>query len=302
MFRSHADPKEGTCRVIRAHASERLARYLLLLCAVTVTVVIVAILAFVGKEGLLTFQHINPFEFFFSSEWNPPAGKFGALAFFAGSVSATAIGLALGAPLGLAGAIFMAKISPGWMRMIMRQASNLFVGIPSVVYGYIGMTVLVPWVREHLGGQGYGVLVAGVILGIMVLPTIIGVSEDAIREVPVTLEEGSLGLGATRWQTIWNVLLPSARPRILAGVILAFARAFGETTAVQMVIGNSPRLVTGLTSGTSTLTSQIIMEMGQTPPGSPWNRALFMMAFGLLINSLIMILLVRWVSNRGVAK
>jgi phosphate transport system permease protein len=261
-----------------------------------------AILVFVGKEGLLTFADVNPFTFFFSPDWNPPQGKFGALPFFVGSVTATVIALLLGAPLGLAGAIFMAKIAPGWMRSVMRQASNLFVGIPSVVYGYIGMTVLVPFVRENLGGQGVGVLVAGMILAVMVLPTITTVAEDAIRDVPVMLEEGALGLGATRWQTIWGVLLPAARPRILAGVILAFARAFGETTAVQMVIGNSPRLVSGLTSGTASLTSQIIMEMGQTPPGSPWNRALFMMAFGLVVNSMLMILLVRWVSNRGVAK
>jgi len=282
--------------------SENVARYLLWASAAAVTLTITAILVFIGKEGLLTFRDVNPFTFFFDPDWNPPQNRFGALPFFVGSVSATVIALALGAPLGLAGAIFMAKICPGWMRVIMRQASNLFVGIPSVVYGYIGMTVLVPWVRDHLGGQGVGVLVAGLILAVMVLPTITGIAEDAIRDVPVTLEEGSLGLGATRWQTIWNVLLPAARPRILAGVILAFARAFGETTAVQMVIGNAPRVVTGLTTGTSTLTSQIIMEMGQTPPGSPWNRALFMMAFGLVVNSMLMILLVRWVSNRGVAK
>jgi phosphate transport system permease protein len=266
------------------------------------TLVIAAILIFVGKEGLLTFTRVNPLQFFFSGDWNPPQNQYGALPFFVGSVAATAVALLVGGPLGLAGAIFMAKISPVWMRTLLRQASNLFVGIPSVVYGYIGMTVLVPWVRDHFGGQGFGVLVAGLILSIMVLPTIIGVAEDALRDVPTALEEGSLGLGATGWQTIWNVLLPSARPRILAGVILAFARAFGETTAVQMVIGNSPRLVQGLTTGTATLTSQIIMEMGQTPPGSAWNRALFMMAFGLLVNSLLMILLVRWVSNRGVVK
>lgn len=263
---------------------------------------IAAVLIFVGKEGLLTFADVNPFEFFFSPVWNPPENQFGALPFFLGSVAATAIALLLGAPLGLAGAIFMAKVSPKWMRSVLRQASNLFVGIPSVVYGYVGMTVIVPWVRDNIGGQGFGVLVAGMILAIMVLPTIIGVSEDAVRDVAPALEEGSLGLGATRWQTIWNVILPSARPRILAGVILAFARAFGETTAVQMVIGNSPRVLQSLTTGTSTLTSQIIMEMGQVPPGSTWNRALFMLAFGLLVNSLIMILLVRWVSNRGVAK
>lgn len=286
----------------RARFSDRIALYLLTLSAVTVSLVIAAILVFVGKEGLLTFANVTPAEFFFSPNWNPPAGQFGALPFFLGSVVATGIALLIGAPLGLAGAIFMAKIAPEWMRSVMRQASNLFVGIPSVVYGYIGMTAMVPWVRESFGGQGFGVLVAGLILAIMVLPTIIGVSEDAIRSVDVALEEGSLGLGATRWQTIWHVILPTARPRVLAGVILAFARAFGETTAVQMVIGNSPTIVRSLTHGTSTLTSQIIMEMGQTPPGSPWNRALFMMAFGLLVNSLIMILLVRWVSNRGVAR
>ncbi|HYG60332.1 MAG TPA: phosphate ABC transporter permease subunit PstC [Symbiobacteriaceae bacterium] len=279
-----------------------MARYALWFTSVAVTLTIAAILVFVGREGLLTFADVNPFHFFFSAVWNPPANQFGALAFFVGSVSATTVALLLGAPLGLAGAIFMAKVAPGWMRDIMRQASNLFVGIPSVVYGYIGMTTLVPWVRENLGGQGYGVLVAGIILAIMVLPTIVGVAEDAIRDVPVTLEEGSLGLGATRWQTIWRVLLPAARPRILAGVILAFARAFGETTAVQMVIGNSPRLLESLTKGTVTLTSGIIMEMGQTPPGSTWTRALFMMAFGLLVNSVLMILLVRRVSNRGVAR
>ncbi|MDF2629322.1 MAG: phosphate transporter permease protein [Symbiobacteriaceae bacterium] len=286
----------------RAYVSDKAARYLLWASAAAVTLTIVAILIFVGKEGLLTFADVNPFAFFFSPEWDPPQGHFGALPFFVGSITATLIALLLGGPLGLACAIFMAKVSPGWMRSVMRQASNLFVGIPSVVYGYIGMTVLVPWSRETFGGQGVGVLVAGMILAVMILPTITTVAEDAIRDVPGPLEEGALGLGATRWQTIWGVLLPAARPRILAGVILAFARAFGETTAVQMVIGNAPRLVPGLTSGTSTLTSQIIMEMGQTPPGSPWNRALFMMAFGLVVNSMLMILLVRWVSNRGVAK
>lgn len=286
----------------RAFVADRTARAMLTLSVVLVSLVIAAILLFVGSEGLLLFREVAPAEFFLSPDWNPPLGHYGALPFFVGSLAATGLALLTGAPLGLAGAIFMAKISPTWMRVALRQASNLFVGIPSVVYGYIGMTALVPWVREHLGGQGYGVLVAGIILGIMIMPTIISTSEDALRAVDPALEEGSLGLGASRWQTIWRVVLPAARPRILAGVILAFARAFGETTAVQMVIGNSPTLVRSLTSGTSTLTSQIIMEMGQTPPGSPWNRALFMMALGLLVVSLLMILLVRWVSSRGVAR
>ncbi|MBP2020127.1 phosphate transport system permease protein [Symbiobacterium terraclitae] len=286
----------------RVRTADRTARIVLTASAALVALVIAAILLFVGSEGLRLFLDVSPFEFFFGLTWNPPLGRYGALPFLVGSLAATAIALLIGAPLGLAGAIFMAKISPPWMRAVLRQASNLFVGIPSVVYGYIGMTLLVPWVREHLGGQGFGVLVAGAILAIMVMPTILGVSEDALRAVDPALEEGSLGLGATRWQTIWLVTLPAARPRILAAIILAFARAFGETTAVQMVIGNSPVLVRSLTHGTATLTSQIIMEMGQTPPGSPWNRALFMMAFGLLMVSLLMILLVRWVSNRGVVR
>ncbi len=286
----------------RVRTADRTARLALTACAVLVALVIAAILLFVGSEGLRLFADVSPLEFFFSPVWNPPLDRFGALPFMVGSVVVTGIALLISAPLGLAGAIFMAKIAPDWMRTVLRQASNLFVGIPSVVYGYIGMTLLVPWVREHLGGQGFGVLVAGLVLAIMVMPTILGMSEDALQAVDPAIEEGSLALGATRWQTIWDVTLPAARPRILAAIILAFARAFGETTAVQMVIGNSPVLVRSLTTGTSTLTSQIIMEMGQTPPGSPWNRALFMMAFGLLAVSLLMILLVRWVSNRGVAR
>jgi len=286
----------------RVRTADRIARAVLTACAVLVALVIAAILLFVGSEGLRLFADVSPLECFFSPVWNPPLGRFGALPFMVGSVAVTGIALLIAGPLGLAGAIFMAKIAPGWMRTVLRQASNLFVGIPSVVYGYLGMTLLVPWVRDHVGGQGFGVLVAGLVLAVMVMPTILGMSEDALQAVDPAIEEGSLALGATRWQTIWDVTLPAARPRLLAGIILAFARAFGETTAVQMVIGNSPVLVRSLTSGTSTLTSQIIMEMGQTPQGSPWNRALFMMAFGLLVVSLLMILLVRWVSNRGVAR
>jgi phosphate transport system permease protein len=286
----------------RAQIRARVAYGVLLACAVFVALVIFSILFFVGKEGMLVFKDVNPLAFFFGLTWNPPQGQYGALPFLIGSLGATAIALLIGAPLGLAGAIFMAKIAPGPMRTVLRQASNLFVGIPSVVYGYIGMTLLVPWVRDNLGGQGFGILVAGFILSVMILPTILSVSEDAIRDVHPSLEEGSLGLGATRWQTIRYVIVPAAKTRILAGIILAFARAFGETTAVQMVIGNSPRLLTGLTNSTASLTSQIIMEMGQTPPGSTWNRALFMMAFGLLLISLLLILLVRRITSGREAK
>ena len=209
----------------RVRTADRTAAAALTACAVLVALVIAAILLFVGSEGLRLFADVSPLEFFFSPVWNPPMGRFGALPFMVGSVVVTGIALLISAPLGLAGAIFMAKIAPDWMRTVLRQASNLFVGIPSVVYGYIGMTLLVPWVREHLGGQGFGVLVAGLVLAIMVMPTILGMSEDALQAVDPAIEEGSLALGATRWQTIWDVTLPAARPRILAAIILAFARA-----------------------------------------------------------------------------
>ncbi|MHB9145893.1 MAG: phosphate ABC transporter permease subunit PstC [Symbiobacteriia bacterium] len=266
--------------------------------AVLVAVVIAAIIFFVGKEGLTTFQYVSPGAVLASWHWAPPEA-FGLLIFVLGSLASTALAMVIAVPIGLAGAVFLAKESPEWLRVLMRPATNLFVGIPSVVYGYVGMTVFVPLARRISGGVGFGLGVAGIILAVMILPTIISISEDAIRSVDPVLEEGSLALGATRWETISKVILPAARPGILASVILAFARAFGETTAVQMVIGNAPVFPQSLFHPTSTLTSEIIQEMGQTPPGTAWYYSLFLMAFGLLATSLAAILVVRMVARRG---
>lgn len=268
--------------------------------AIFMAVVIVAIIAFVGQEGLMTFSKVSPAAVLLSAHWAPPQA-FGVLIFVLGSLAVTALAMVIAVPIGLAGAIFLAKQAPDWLRSVMRPATNLFVGIPSVVYGYVGMTVFVPMARRLSGGVGFGLGVAAVILAVMILPTIMSVSEDAIRSVAPTLEEGSLALGATRWETVQRVILPAARPGILASIILAFARAFGETTAVQMVIGNAPVFPQSLFHPTSTLTSEIIQEMGQTPPGSAWYYALFLMAFGLLLTSLAAILVVRSISRRGVA-
>lgn len=268
--------------------------------AVFVAVVIAAIILFVGKEGLATFRYVSPASVLLSTRWAPPQ-SFGLLVFFLGSVAVTLLAMLIALPVGLAGAVFLAKLAPGWLRTLLRPAINLFVGIPSVVYGYVGMTVFVPLVRHLSGNVGFGLAVAGVILAVMILPTITTVSEDAIRSVPSSLEEGSLALGATRWETLSRVILPAARPGILASVILAFARAFGETTAVQMVVGNAPIFPRTLFDPTSTLTSEIIQEMGQTAPGTAWYYTLFLMAFGLLLTSLAAILVVRIVARRGVA-
>jgi phosphate transport system permease protein len=185
----------------------------------------------------------------------------------------------------------------------MRPATELFAGIPSVVYGYVGLTVIVDLIRRGTGSStGYGMLAGGVVLAIMILPTVISISEDTLRSLPDSYEEASLALGATRWQTIWKVLLPAAAPGVVTAMILGIARAIGETMAVQMVIGNSPLFPSSLINPTSTLTSNIVMEMGNTPFGSTWNNALFMMSLILLLISLLLIVLVRTAVRRGEAR
>jgi phosphate transport system permease protein len=278
---------------------DRYVRYLFIACAFLMTLIILSIIVFVGQQGLATFKTVTPLEFFLSLKWDPTEQHFGALSFISGSIFVTALAILLGTPLGLAGAVFMAKISPNWLREIMRPATDLYVAIPSVVYGFLGLTVLVPLIRTQFHvGTGFGLLAAAVILAIMILPTIISISEDALRAVPHTLEEASLALGATRWQTIWKVLLPAALPGILTSIILAMARAIGETMAVQMVIGNTPQLARSLFMPTSTLPSEIVVEMGNTPFGSAWGNSLFLMALVLLLMSLLMILAIRKIAAR----
>lgn len=274
-------------------------KYLFIASAFLMTLIIFSIIIFIGNQGLMTFKDVSVIEFFFSSKWDPMGGAFGAGSFIVGSIAVTLLAIIIGGPLGLAGAIFMAKIAPKWIREIMRPATDLYVAIPSVVYGYIGLTLLVPFFRNFFGvSTGFGVLVAGIILAIMILPTVISISEDALRAVPKPLEEASLALGATRWQTIWKVLLPAAMPGVLTSIILAMARAIGETMAVQMVIGNTPLLLKGFFSPTSALTSNIVVEMGNTPFGSTWGNSLFLMALVLLLISLVMILGIKKIGAR----
>jgi phosphate transport system permease protein len=273
--------------------------WLFVAAAVLVAVIVAAIIAIVAKQGFQTFGAVNPLELHFSTNWAPPE-HFGALSFIIGSLAVTFLAIILGGPLGLAGAVFLAKVAPQSVRQVMRPATDLFVGIPSVVYGFIGLTVLKPVLQGIFGGSGFGLLLAGIILGIMILPTVISISEDAIRSVPRRLEMASYALGATRLQTIAKVLIPAALPGIVTAFILAMARAIGETMAVAMLIGNSPQMPKSLFTPTATLTTEIVLEMGNTPFGSPWNNALFYMAFILLAISLGMILLIRLVVQRRV--
>ncbi|GAV22631.1 phosphate ABC transporter permease subunit PstC [Carboxydothermus pertinax] len=269
-------------------------QYLFLLTAMVVTFTIAAIVIFVGKQGLKTFLEVSPLEFFGSHKWVPEQNHFGALTFITGSLLATLLAMVLGGPLGIAGAMFLAKIAPRPLTDYLRTVVDLLAGIPSVVYGWIGLTVIVPAIRDISPTQnGFGLLAAGIILAIMILPTVLSLAEDALRSIPRSLEEASYALGATRWQTLWHVLMPAAAPGIITGLVLGMARAIGETMAVQMVIGNTPLFPRSLFQPTATLTSEIVMEMGNTAFNSTWNNALFLMAFVLLFVSLGLILLVR---------
>ena len=285
----------------RAHRWDRVNRAIFVFCAAWVAITILAVVLFVGKQGLATFGEVSPGGFFFSPRWAPTEGEFGALTFIVGSAATTIMAIVLAWPLGLATAVFMVKLAPRAGREVVRQAIDLLVGIPSVVYGSVGLTVLVPWLRTHFGGAGFGLLAAALVLAVMILPTIVGLSVSALQALPGTLDEAALALGATRWQSIWRVLLPAARPGLMTAVVLATARAAGEATAVQMVIGNTPLLPRTFVNPTATLTSEIIVEMTTTPFGSTWNNALFLMSFLLLAMSLVTILVLRWLGRGGQA-
>lgn len=277
-------------------------KWIFIASAVLVSAIIFSIMAFVGWQGVKTFTDVSPMEFFFSTDWTPSQDKFGAFSFLYSTILLTLLSVLMSVPLALSGALFMAKIAPNWVREILRPATDLFVGIPSVVYGLIGLTVIVPFLAQFNEGFGYGILPAAIILAVMILPTILSISEDAIRALPDRLEEASLALGATRWQTIWRVLLPAARPGILTAIILGMGRAIGETMAVFMVIGNSPQMPKSLLDSATVLTTAIVKDMGNTHYGSTWNNALFLMALMLLIISMVLILIIRVVAKRSELK
>ncbi|TVY08095.1 phosphate ABC transporter permease subunit PstC [Paenibacillus cremeus] len=302
LEQARKEPSKGNRWTRGQHRNDRIMRIIFVGSAILVSVIIFSIIAFVGWQGVKTFSAVSPSEFFFSTDWTPSKDKFGAFPFLYSTMLLTLLSVVMSLPLALAGAVFMAKIAPSWVREILRPATDLFVGIPSVVYGLIGLTVIVPFLAKFNEGFGYGILPAAIILAIMIMPTILSISEDAIRSLPGRLEEASLALGATRWQTIWRVLLPAARPGILTGVILGMGRAIGETMAVFMVIGNSPQMPKSLLSSTTVLTTAVVKDMGNTHYGSTWNNALFLMALVLLLISLLLIIVIRIVAKRSELK
>lgn len=278
-------------------------KILVTLCAVIMISATLAITIFIGTKGLQSFitNGVSLIEFLTSKHWNPTNAadpQYGALPFIFGSFAVTMLSALVAAPLGIGGAIFMTEIAPSWGRKILQPVIELLVGIPSVVYGFIGLTVLVPFIRGHVGGLGFSLLSGTIVLAIMILPTITTIATDAMSSIPKTLKEGSFALGATRWQTIRKVLIPAAMPTLLTAIVLGMARAFGEALAVQMVIGNVRNLPSSILDASATLTTIITLNMGNTTYGSIENNTLWSMGLILLIMSFGFILLIRYLSAR----
>ncbi|MEX0975247.1 MAG: phosphate ABC transporter permease subunit PstC [Bacillota bacterium] len=241
---------------------ERLSEIALTTIGLTSVAVLALIVVFIFKEGSPALAKVGVVEFIAGSDWLPSKGVFGILPMILGTFAVTLGALLVGVPLGLGCALYLAEFAPKRVAEVLKPAVELLAGIPSVVFGFIGLTVLVPFIRTHLGGPGFSVLASSLVLGIMVLPTMVSVSYDALRAVPQAYREGMLAVGATNWQAVKMVIVPAARSGILAAGILAMGRAVGETMAVIMVAGNATVAPGSLLDPVRTMTSNIALEMG----------------------------------------
>ena len=237
------------------------------IAACTSVLAVALICVFLFANGIPAMKEIGFMEFLTGERWKPTNEIFGILPMIMGSIYVTAGAIILGVPIGILTSVFMAKYCPKKIYPVLKGATELLAGIPSVVYGFFGLVVLVPLIRDicqkfHWGGNGSSILTASILLGMMILPTIIGVTESAIRSVPAHYYEGALALGATHERSIFSVVLPAAKSGVVAGIVLGIGRAIGETMAVIMVAGNQAGMPAGIVRGVRTLTANIVLEMG----------------------------------------
>ena len=264
----------------------------------------------VQGTGTFTQYHHSILEFLFSSEWAPVdsvaggTGKVGCAIYIAGSLMTCGLALLMVTPFAVGAAVFMTEIAPKAGTKIFQPAIEMFVGIPSVVYGWSGLTVLVPFIRDtfHARMGGYSVLAASIVLAIMIFPTITTVAADAIRSIPQYYRKAAYGLGSTRWQVIYQIVLPAAKSGILTGIILGLARAFGEALAVAMVIGKTRAFPKNILSPTNNLTAAIAADMGNSASGGEQNMALWTMALLLFLISLLFIFIIHRIDAAGKKK
>lgn len=260
-----------------------------MLLGVASFLVLVLITGFILRESLPALQQLGIVRILFGTEWYPRYDEYGILTMVVGSTAVTLLALGLAVPLSLGTAVLLAEVAPPSARRFVRPAIELLVGIPSVVYGLVGLVVLAPAIARLAGtGSGSSILAAGIVLAVMVLPTITSISEDSIRALPRSLKEGSLALGATHWQTIFHVLLPAAKRGIVASIMLGSGRAIGETMAMVMVIGNAPIFPGSLFDPARTLTGNIAVEIAYATglhQSTLFVTGLVLLVFVMIINS-----------------
>ncbi len=238
-------------------------KVLFLLCACISILAVGLICWFMFKNGLPAITKIGLGDFILGENWKPldDNAQYGILSMILGSLYVTAGAIIIGVPIGLLTAIFMARFCPTWLYKILKPPINLLAGIPSIVYGFFGMCVIVPFVRDYIGGDGNSILTASILLGMMILPTVESLSETSIKAVSQNYYEGALALGATHERAVSTVIVPAAKSGVLSSIILGIGRAIGETMAVIMVAGNQPRIPNNLLKGVRTLTANIVTEM-----------------------------------------
>ncbi|MGA9287278.1 MAG: phosphate ABC transporter permease subunit PstC [Anaerobacillus sp.] len=305
---NHSSTSSSTHRLIKSKngsvkRNELRGKVVVYSCAALIIVATIAITLFLTVKGLQSFivNGVNVGEFLTGLTWSPSGEgdvAYGAFPFIFGSFSVTFLAAIFAAPLGIGSAIFMTEIAKTWGQKVLQPVIEILVGIPSVVYGLIGLTVIVPLIRDHSSGIGFSLLAGMIVVGVMILPTVTSISADALKSIPQDIKDASYGLGATRWQTIYKVILPAAMPSLATAVVLGMARAFGEALAVQMVIGNSKALPESITDQAATLTSIITLSMGHTTYGSLHNNLLWSLGLILLVMSYVFIIIIRFISSR----
>lgn len=269
-------------------ASEVIMKIVFLLCACISIAAVIMICVFMFANGVPAIKEIGFFKFIFGTEWRLTQGIFGIGPMIIGSIYVTAGAMVVGVPIGLLTAVFLAKYCPEKIYKLVKPIINLMAGIPSIIYGFFGLVVIIPAIQDIFGTSGKGILAASLLLGMMILPTIINTAESSITAVPESYYEGALALGATKERSIFKTVIPAAKSGVMSGIILGMGRAIGETMAVVMVAGNQAMIPDSILSGTRTLTSNIVLEMAYAPQGIHRNAliatAVVLFVFILIIN------------------
>ena len=276
---------------------EKLMKLVFQIAACVSMAMVVLICVFLFASGIPAIKEIGVAEFLLGREWKPGNNIFGIFPMIVGSIYVTVGAIIVGVPIGILTAVFMAKFCDSRLYKIIKPAINLLAGIPSIIYGFFGLWVIVPFIRDVFGGSGKNVLTASLLLGIMILPTIINISETALRAVPESYYEGAVALGETHEKSVFRVMLPAAKSGILAGVILGIGRAIGETMALIMVAGNQKVVPESILDGVRTLTGNIVLEMGYAT--DLHREALIATAVVLFVFILMINLTFSIVKNRG---